>query len=131
MINGTTRVYVNRGGVSEHVPLSNPYTNEKLTAAIERAARILGQDQTSQHLILNTRLPAGSRVAVVGPPASINGPSLTIRKSNKWFTYDELVQGGSMTAEIRDPIANYIMTCKNGSIAGGTGLGKTTLMHLS
>jgi pilus assembly protein CpaF len=128
MINGTTGVYADRGGVSEHVPLANPYTNEKLTAAIERVARILGQDLTSQNPILNTRLPDGSRVAVVGPPASINGPSLTIRKFNKWFTSDELVQSGSMTAEVRDLVVSYIMTRKNGIIAGGTGSGKTTLM---
>jgi type IV secretory pathway ATPase VirB11/archaellum biosynthesis ATPase len=41
-------------------------TNERLQAAIERVARILGQDLTTQNPILNTRLPDGSRVAVVG-----------------------------------------------------------------
>ena len=76
MINGTTGVFADRGGVVEHIPLSTPYTNDRLQAAIERVARILGQDLTSQNPILNTRLPDGSRVAVVGPPSSINGPTL-------------------------------------------------------
>ncbi len=61
MINGTTGVYADRGGVVEHIALSTPYTNDRLQAAIERVARLLGQDLTSQNPILNTRLPDGSR----------------------------------------------------------------------
>ena len=128
MINGTTGVYADKEGVLETITLSTPYTNERLTAAIERVARILGQDLTMQNPILNTRLPDGSRVAVVGPPSSINGPTLTIRKFNKWFTSDELIASGSMPAEVRDLVVSLIMQRKNGIIAGGTGSGKTTLM---
>jgi pilus assembly protein CpaF len=128
MINGTTGVYADKDGVVEHIALSTPYTNERLTAAIERIARILGQDLTTQNPILNTRLPDGSRVAVVGPPSSINGPTLTIRKFNKWFTSDELIASGSMPAGVRDMVVSLIMQRKNGIIAGGTGSGKTTLM---
>ena len=112
----------------EQVRLSEAYTNARLTAAIERVARVLGQDLTSQNPILNTRLPDGSRVAVVGPPASIGGPTLTIRKFNKWFTSDELVESGSLPLEVRDLIVSLIGQRKNGIIAGGTGSGKTTLM---
>jgi pilus assembly protein CpaF len=128
MINGTTGVYADKEGVLETITLSTPYTNERLTAAIERVARILGQDLTLQNPILNTRLPDGSRLAVVGPPSSINGPTLTIRKFNKWFTSDELIASGSMPAEVRDLVVSLIMQRKNGIIAGGTGSGKTTLM---
>src|SRR5579875_95915 len=92
MINGTSGVYADRNGIVQCVPLSKPFTNERLQAAAERVARILGQDLTSQNPILNTRLPDGSRVAVVGSPASINGVTLTIRKFNRWFTSDELIE---------------------------------------
>ena len=128
MINGTSGVYADRAGVVEQVKLSEAYTNARLTAAIERVARVLGQDLTSQNPILNTRLPDGSRVAVVGPPASIGGPTLTIRKFNKWFTSDQLVESGSLPLEVRDLIVSLIGQRKNGIIAGGTGSGKTTLM---
>ena len=128
MINGTTGVFADMAGVVEKIELSQPYTNDRLTAAIERIARILGQDLTTQNPILNTRLPDGSRVAVVGPPCSINGATLTIRKFNKWYTTDELVEGGSLPAEVRDRVIDLIMNRKNGIIAGGTGSGKTTLM---
>lgn len=128
MINGTTGVFADRGGVVEPIPLSAPYTNDRLQAAIERVARILGQDLTSQNPILNTRMPDGSRVAVVGSPSSINGPTLTVRKFNRWFTSDELIAAGSLPSLIRDDVVNLILKRKNGIISGGTGSGKSTLM---
>jgi pilus assembly protein CpaF len=128
MINGISGVYAERSGVIGRVSLSEAYTNARLTAAIERVARVLGQDLTSQNPILNTRLPDGSRVAVVGPPASIGGPTLTIRKFNKWYTSDELVESGSLPRDVRDLIVSLIGQRKNGIIAGGAGSGKTTLM---
>jgi pilus assembly protein CpaF len=128
MINGTTGVFADKGGVVEHIPLSTPYTNDRLQAAIERVARILGQDLTHQNPILNTRMPDGSRVAVVGSPSSINGPTLTVRKFNRWFTSDELVAAGSFPAIVRDDVMNLIQKRKNGIISGGTGSGKSTLM---
>jgi pilus assembly protein CpaF len=128
MINGTSGVYADRDGVMQHIPLTTPYTNDRLQAAIERVARILGQDLTAQNPILNTRLPDGSRVAVVGAPSSINGPTLTIRKFNRWYTSDELIASGSLPTQVRDIVVNFIGDKKNGIISGGTGSGKTTLL---
>jgi pilus assembly protein CpaF len=128
MINGTSGVYADRDGVMQHIPLTTPYTNDRLQAAIERVARILGQDLTAQNPILNTRLPDGSRVAVVGAPSSINGPTLTIRKFNRWYTSDELIASGSLPKQVRDIVVNFIGDKKNGIISGGTGSGKTTLL---
>ncbi len=128
MINGTTGVFADRSGVVQHIPLTTPYTNDRLQAAIERIARILGQDLTMQNPILNTRLPDGSRVAVVGAPSSVNGPTLTVRKFNRWYTSDELVLSGSLPAEVRDVVVELMAARKNGIISGGTGSGKTTLI---
>jgi len=128
MINGTTGVYVDRDGIIEHIPLATPYSNDRLQAAIERVARILGQDLTMQNPILNTRLPDGSRVAVVGAPSSINGPTLTIRKFNRWYSSDELIASGSLPKCVRDKVIGFINERKNGIISGGTSSGKTTLM---
>lgn len=128
MINGTTGVFADRGGMVERIPLEAPYTNDRLQAAIERVARLLGQDLTSQNPILNTRLPDGSRVAVVGAPSSINGPTFTVRKFNRWFSSEELIASGSLPIEVRDMVVGFIMQRKNGMISGGTGSGKTTLM---
>jgi pilus assembly protein CpaF len=128
MINGTSGVFADRSGIVQRIPLATPYTNERLQAAIERIARILGQDLTLQNPILNTRLPDGSRVAVVGAPSSINGPTLTIRKFNRWYTSDELIASGSLPTHVRDEVVGLMNDKKNGIISGGTGSGKTTLM---
>jgi pilus assembly protein CpaF len=128
MINGVSGVFADRNGVMEHIELHAPYTVERLQAAIERVARILGQDLTHQNPILNTRLPDGSRVAVVGAPSSIHGPTLTVRKFNRWYSSDELIQSGSLPEPVRDTVVGFINEKRNGLISGGTGSGKTTLM---
>jgi pilus assembly protein CpaF len=128
MVNGTTGVYADRGGVVEHIELTNAYSVERLEAAIQRVARMMGQDLTMQNPILNTRMPDGSRVAVVGAPSAIGGPTLTIRKFNRWYTTAELIESGSMPEAVRDQIVAFLMKKRNGIIAGGTGSGKTTLM---
>jgi pilus assembly protein CpaF len=128
MINGSTGVYADRDGVIEQIPLRIPFTNERLLAAAERVARILGQDLTTQNPILNTRLPDGSRVAVVGPPASVNGVTMTIRKFNRWYSTDELIERHSLPVFVRDQVVQFLKEKRNGIISGGTGSGKTTLM---
>lgn len=128
MINGTTGVFADRAGVLESIPLATPYTNDRLQAAIERVARMLGQDLTNQNPILNTRLPDGSRVAVVGAPSSVHGPTLTVRKFNRWYSSEDLIRSSSLPLCVRDTVVGLINEKKNGLISGGTGSGKTTLM---
>jgi len=128
MINGTTGVFADRNGVVEHIPLASALTTDTLLAATQQIARKLGQNLSDQNPILNTRLPDGSRVAVVGPPASINGITMTIRKFNRWYTSDELIASGSLPEQVRDTVVRLIGDRKNGIISGGTGSGKTTLM---
>jgi pilus assembly protein CpaF len=128
MINGTTGVFADRNGIVQHIPLANPLTTDMLLAATQQIARKLGQNLSDQNPILNTRLPDGSRVAVVGPPASINGISVTIRKFNRWYSSNELIESGSLPESVRDAVVGFIGEKKNGIISGGTGSGKTTLM---
>jgi pilus assembly protein CpaF len=110
------------------IELAEPYTVERLEGAIERVARALGQDLTRQNPILNTRLPDGSRVAVVGAPGSLGGPTLTIRKFNRWYSTEQLIASASMPRSVRDLVVEMIAEKKNGIISGGTGSGKTTLL---
>jgi pilus assembly protein CpaF len=128
MINGTTGVYVDRAGIVEPVTLTEPYTVERLTVAIQHIARRLGQDLTPENPVLNTRLPDGSRVAVMGPPASLGGPTLTVRKFNHWYSSDELIESGSLPRDVRDQLVECITKKRNVLFAGGTGSGKTTLL---
>jgi len=128
MINGTTGVFADRNGVVEQIPLACSLTTDTLLAATQQIARKLGQNLSDQNPILNTRLPDGSRVAVVGPPASIDGITMTIRKFNRWYTSDELIASGSLPPSVRDAVVGLMNDKKNGIISGGTGSGKSTLM---
>ena len=128
MINGTTGVFADRNGMVEPISLACALTTDTLLAATQQIARKLGQNLSDQNPILNTRLPDGSRVAVVGPPASINGITMTIRKFNHWYTSDQLIASGSLPASVRDAVIQMMLAKKNGIISGGTGSGKTTLM---
>ncbi|MBB5061501.1 pilus assembly protein CpaF [Granulicella aggregans] len=128
MINGTTGVFADRNGVVEPIALACALTTETLLAATQQIARKLGQNLSDQNPVLNTRLPDGSRVAVVGPPASINGITMTIRKFNHWYTSEQLIDFGSLPISVRDAVVSMLIQKKNGIISGGTGSGKTTLM---
>lgn len=122
------KVFVDRGGKVIRFP-TEPISNERLSAGIESIARILGQDINEQNPILDTRLPDGSRVAAVYAPCSPTGPTLTIRKFNRWYSTDELIEMGSLAERIRDRVVSEILDRRNILISGGTSSGKTTLVN--
>jgi pilus assembly protein CpaF len=67
---------------------------------------------------------------VIGPPLSLDGPTLTIRKFKKdKLTLDDLVKFGSISADAAR-VLQVIGRCRcNILISGGTGSGKTTLLN--
>ena len=78
----------------------------------------------------DARLADGSRVNVVIPPLSVDGPAMSIRR----FTAarpgpEELVASGTLTAELRDLLARAVRARRSILISGGTGSGKTTLLN--
>lgn len=129
MVNGASRVFIERDGVLEHVP-NLPLSEKSLMVAVKNIARRLGDDISEQKPILDSRLPDGSRVAAIIPPCSIHGVTLTIRKFNsRHFTVDDLVMCGSLEASLARQLQTYIETRRNILISGGTATGKTTLLN--
>lgn len=129
MVNGASRVFIERDGVLEHVP-NLPLSEKSLMVAVKNIARRLGDDISKQKPILDSRLPDGSRVAAIIPPCSIHGVTLTIRKFNsRHFTVEDLVRTGSLEASLARQLQGYIDTRRNILISGGTGTGKTTLLN--
>ena len=78
MVNaGGQRVFVERGGIVERIPMRT--VEEKLlTVAIKNIARTCGDEISEEQPILDARLEDGSRVAAMFPPCSVNGPTLTV-----------------------------------------------------
>jgi hypothetical protein len=81
MVNGSNRVFIEKAGFLQ--PVDGLALGEKaLMVAVKNIARRLGDDISESKPILDSRLPDGSRVAVVIPPCSLAGVVLTIRKFN-------------------------------------------------
>ena len=73
----------------------------------------------------------GSRVNAVIPPLSLVGPCLTIRKfSKEKLKFKDLINFGSVTAEMVEFLRIGVQLRKNMLISGGTGSGKTTLLNI-
>ena len=129
MVNGASRVFIERAGVLQEVP-DLTLSEKSLMVAVKNIARRLGDDISEQKPILDSRLPDGSRVAAVIPPCSIHGVTLTIRKFNsRHFTVEDLVASGSLNSEIAERLKTYVKKRQNILISGGTGCGKTTLLN--
>jgi pilus assembly protein CpaF len=129
MVNGHDRVFVERGGRIE--PTQIRYASERaLRDAIERILAPLGRRVDELSPMVDARLADGSRVNVVIPPLSVDGPALSIRR----FTAarpdpERLVALGTLTPELRDLLATAVAGRRSILISGGTGSGKTTLLN--
>jgi pilus assembly protein CpaF len=130
MVNGPDHIFIEKGGFIETVP--DIHLGERsLMVAVKNIARRLGSDISDARPILDSRLPDGSRVAVVIPPCSVNGITLTIRKFNShYFGVEELVQTGMMERWLVNQMESYVLGRKNILIAGGTSTGKTSLLNV-
>jgi pilus assembly protein CpaF len=129
MVNGPDHIFIEKAGFIESVP--DIHLGEKsLMVAVKNIARRLGSDISDARPILDSRLPDGSRVAVVIPPCSVNGVTLTIRKFNsRHFNIDDLVEAATMERWLAHQLEGYVLGRKNILIVGSTGSGKTSLLN--
>jgi pilus assembly protein CpaF len=130
MVNGPDHIFIEKAGFIETVP--GIHLGEKsLMVAVKNIARRLGSDISDVKPILDSRLPDGSRVAIVIPPCSVNGVTLTIRKFNaRHFNIDDLVETAMMERWLAHQLETYVLGRRNILIAGGTGTGKTSLLNV-
>ena len=129
MINGPDKIYIERKG---KLTLTNAkFANrEALTAALRNLAQFVGRHVDEQRPILEGRLPDGSRVEAVLPPAAPEGPHVAIRRFfRETLTIDKLVGFGSFTAEAAEFLRQVVLVKNNTIVAGGTGSGKTSLLN--
>ena len=129
MVNGSSAVFIERDGMIESVP-GVRIGEKNLQVAARNIARALGDEVSEEKPLLDSRLPDGSRVAVVLPPCSVGGATLTIRKfHSRLFTAKELVRVGAMPQQVLEQARDAIVWNDNILISGGTGTGKTTLLN--
>jgi pilus assembly protein CpaF len=79
----------------------------------------------------DARLPDGSRVNVIIPPLSVDGPILSIRRFGKIpIGTEQLLANRTVTAPIFEALKAAVRAKLNIIISGGTGAGKTTLLNV-
>jgi len=130
MVNGPYQVYVERHGKIELTGVR--FRDERhLMRIIEKILLPLGKRVDERVPMVDARLPDGSRVNVVIPPISLNGPCVTIRKfSRDPFTMSDLISFGTLTPEAAQFLQAAVQAKLNILITGGTASGKTTLLNV-
>ena len=129
MVNGPAAVYAERGGRLERTGVR--FGDEaELMHAVERILAPLGRRVDEASPLCDARLPDGSRVNVVIPPLSVDGPCLTIRRfRRRGFSLRDLVVGGTLTPALAELLALCVAARATILVSGGTGSGKTTTLN--
>jgi pilus assembly protein CpaF len=130
MVNGLGTVFVERYGRIERTDIAFEAERE-LLHVIERILSPLGRRVDEASPLADARLGDGSRVNCVIGPLSLQGPVVTIRRfRSHGFTLDELVEGGSLSADLASFLTSCVRARLNIIVSGGTGSGKTTLLNV-
>jgi pilus assembly protein CpaF len=129
MVNGADRTYIEVQGKVEESSVRFR-DNTQLMNICQRIVSQVGRRVDESSPICDARLPDGSRVNVIAPPLSIDGPTLTIRKFKRdKLTLDQLVNFGTITQEGATVLQIIARSRCNVLVSGGTGSGKTTLLN--
>src|SRR6185295_5992211 len=130
LVNTHRQVYVERLGKLELT--SVVFRDEAhLRHVIERIISRVGRRIDESTPLVDARLPDGSRVNAIIPPAALDGPILSIRRfRRRALSIEDLLGLGSLTAEMAQLLTGACRARLNMLITGGTGSGKTTLLNI-
>jgi pilus assembly protein CpaF len=129
MVNGGNKIFIDVSGNIEETEIRFR-DNAQLLSVCQRIVSQVGRRVDESSPICDARLPDGSRVNVIAPPLSIDGPALTIRKFKKdKLTLEQLVRYGSISPDGAEILKIISRVRCNVLISGGTGSGKTTLLN--
>lgn len=130
LVNGPGEVWVERHGRLERAAVSFPDAGA-VVAAVERVIAPLGLRLDRSSPAVDARLPDGSRLHAVVPPASVDGPIVAVRRFTQAVPdLAALVAVGSATEAQADSLRSLVRDRRNLIVSGGTGAGKTTLLNL-
>ncbi|MDB4931733.1 MAG: Type secretion system hydrolase TadA/VirB11/CpaF, TadA subfamily [Myxococcaceae bacterium] len=129
MINGPNQIFIEKAGKLTLTDARFP-SLEALNAALRNIAQFVGKMVNEDNPILEARLPDGSRIEAVVPPAAPDGPDVSIRRFFKeTLTVQRLVDFGSLTSEAAALLECLVVMKQNIVVAGGTGSGKTSMLN--
>ena len=130
MINGPGLVFVERNGELFQTDIVFE-DNSHLMRIIDRILLPLGKRVDAESPTADARLPDGSRVNVIVPPVSIDGPVVTIRKfPQKRMTIEDLIQFGTLTNYMAKFLEACVVARLNILVTGNTSSGKSTMLNV-
>ncbi len=130
MIYGPDQVYIEKNGKLEDTDVKFE-NSDHVMRIITRILSPLGRRVDQENLMVDARLPDGSRVNIAIPPVSVDGPSITIRKFlESKLTIDQIIKLGTMTAHMAEFLQACVASRLNILITGNTSSGKTTLLNV-
>src|SRR5437867_10223807 len=130
LVNTHRQVYVERLGKLE--PTSIAFRDDAhLRLVIDRIISRVGRRVDESSPLVDARLPDGSRVNAIIPPAAIDGPILSIRRFRRSaLSIDQLLEFGTLGSDMAEFLTACIRSRLNMLITGGTGSGKTTVLNI-
>ena len=129
MVNGPEDIFYEKSGRIYRYELSFDSAGE-LEEVIRRIAAQVHREINELNPIVDARLADGSRVNGVFRTIAVNGPILTIRKfSDNYMKMEELIAGGTLTAEAGRLLEALVKCRYNLFVSGGTSSGKTTMLN--
>lgn len=128
MINGPEHIFIEKKGAMELWDQEFE-SQEQLEDMIQQMVSRVNRTVNVASPIADARLPDGSRVHVVLPPVSLEGPAVTIRKFPRKITMDMLIESGTVSREAAGFLKKLVRSGYNIFISGGTNSGKTTFLN--
>jgi pilus assembly protein CpaF len=130
LVNRYNQVYVERRGRLEVADVRFQ-DNNHLLKIINKIVSNVGRRIDESVPMVDARLPDGSRVNAIIPPLALDGPMLCIRRfSVSRPSLEDLIEKGSLTAQIGEVLKAVAVAKMNVIISGGTGSGKTTMLNI-
>ncbi|MDK2965400.1 MAG: pilus assembly protein CpaF [Lacrimispora sp.] len=128
MVNGPDHIFIERSGRMEQWDKVFE-SQEQLEDMIQQIVSRVNRTVNVSRPVADARLSDGSRVHVVLPPVSLDGPAVTIRKFPEPITIEKLLRLGSITREAAEFLKNIVEAGYNIFISGGTNSGKSTFLN--
>lgn len=128
MVNGAGKIFIERNGKTQawERRFEKP---EQLEDIIQQIVGRVNRVVNVSSPIVDARLEDGSRVHIVLPPVSLNGPVVTIRKFPEPITMEKLIRFRAVTEEAAGFLKELVGAGYNIFISGCTNSGKTTFLN--
>ncbi len=130
LVNTHDTVYVERKGVLEKTGVVFR-DNDHLMHIIDKIVSAVGRRIDESSPMVDARLLDGSRVNIVIPPLSVDGPLISIRRfGSSPLGAEDLMRHRALTPQMLEILKCAVRARLNIVVSGGTGAGKTTLLNV-